>query len=80
MTKKEFLEICDIAIKEKKGIILYVDIPGNKHYEHIANNAEDVETKKKYYDITYDENMSHKHAPVVIVGAKPFDVMPNPKF
>ncbi|MGL5458586.1 MAG: hypothetical protein ACRDBY_03110 [Cetobacterium sp.] len=79
MTKKEFLEVCDTAIKEKKGIVVFLDIPCNKHYEHIANSAPDVKNKKDYYDKNYDENMKHINAPVTIVDIIAFDVKINPK-
>ena len=79
MTKKEFIETCDKAIKENKGIVVFLDIPGNEHYEHIANSAADVKNKKDYYYKNYDENMKHIHAPVTIVDIIVFDVKINPK-
>lgn len=80
ITKKDFLESFEIAKNKKSGIIVFVDIPGNKHYESIANNFEDLDSKKEYYDRTYDENMNHIYAPEIkIVGVMPFDVIPNPK-
>ena len=79
MTKKEFLEMCDTAIKENKGIVVFLDIPDNEHYEHIANSATDVKNKKDYYDKNYDENMKHLNAPITIVDIIAFDVKINPK-
>lgn len=79
MTKKEFLETCNKAINEKKGIVVFLDIPGNEHYEHIANSATDVKNKKDYYNKNYDENMKHLNDPVTIVDIIAFDVKINPK-
>lgn len=66
MNKKEFLLICDEAVKLKKGIEVSVNIPGNLELEKIRNSDVDVKNKSKYYDGVYDENMKHKHAPVSI--------------
>lgn len=71
MTKKEnFLNICDIAIEQEKGIIVFVKIPGNKEEEVILNSAKDVLNKKEYYDKTYNDDLKHNHAPVEITDIK----------
>ena len=67
MTKKEFMDVCREAIKDRTGIMVYVDMPGNKAKERIINSSVDVENKMEYYDKTYDETMKHKHAPITIV-------------
>lgn len=71
MTKKEnFLNICDKAIEQRKGIIVFVKIPGNKEEEVILNSAKDVLNKKEYYDKTYNDDLKHNHAPVEITDIK----------
>lgn len=71
MTKKEnFLNICDKAIEQGKGIIVFVKIPGNKEEEVILNSAKDVLNKKEYYDKTYNDDLKHNHAPVEITDIK----------
>lgn len=75
MTKKEFLEVCDDAIKNKKNIVVSVEIPGNKKYEEVFNSYEDVQNKKEYYDKNYDDNMKHLFGPVTIVGIESFDFL-----
>lgn len=71
MTKKEnFLNICDIAIEQGKGIIVFAKIPGNKELEVILNSAKDVLNKKEYYDKTYNDDLKHNHAPVEITDIR----------
>ena len=66
MTKKEFLEKCEYAIENNLSIVVSVEIPGNDNLEEIFNSKEDVLNKKRYYDAIYDDDMKHKHGPVVI--------------
>lgn len=71
MTKKEmFLEKCDMAIKQEKGIIVFVRIPGNQEEEVILNGAKDVLNKKEYYDKTYNDDLRHKYDPVEILDIR----------
>lgn len=75
MTKKEnFLNVCDKAIEQGRGIIVFVEIPGNKADETIINEARDVLNKKEYYDKTYDDDLKHNHAPVEITDIKVLEV------
>jgi hypothetical protein len=75
MTKKEFLEKCEIATKGNHPIVVFVEIPGNKHLEMIFNHEEDVESKTRYYDAMYDGNMKHNHGPVKIKDIKVLESM-----
>lgn len=70
MNKKSFLNICDQATEQGKGIIVFVKIPGNEESEVILNGKKDVLNKKEYYDKTYDDDMKHKNAPIEIVDIK----------
>lgn len=78
-TKKDLLNLCDECIKEKKGLRVYIKIPGNKALEVIENVPEDIENKKKYYEITYDEDLKHKTAPIKIHSADMLNplIIPN---
>lgn len=72
MDKKTFLEVCEKAVKENKGIEVSVRIPGNVELEKIRNSSVDVANKSKYYDGVYDDEMKHKHAPVSIESVTSF--------
>lgn len=67
INKKEFLDTLNSAINNKKGIICFVKIPGNKELEEIKNKPVDVLNKKTYYDKSYDDDMNHKFAPGVSI-------------
>lgn len=50
-------------------VCVVVEIPGNKRNEIIVNHNEDIDTKSRYYQSAYNEDLSHKHAPGIrLVG------------
>lgn len=77
-TKENLLDLCEECIEENKGLRVYIEIPGNKALEVIENVAEDIANKKKYYEVTYDDNLKHKTAPVKIHSAEALEPLKIP--
>ena len=62
MKKQDLMEIIEIARQSEKGIEIDVTLPGTKYVETISNPFENLEHKKAYFDIAYDEDLINKNS------------------
>jgi hypothetical protein len=69
LEKNQFLEIVDqcIASDDIKYLVIAVDGVGEAE-ELIINPRENFQSKKEYYDKTYDDNMVHKYSPNIKIS------------
>lgn len=70
MKLEELNEMFDMAVEQNNKWICVIIKFDNGEKEYIFNRKENFEDKKKYYNLTYDENLKHRYSPVVsIMGA-----------
>lgn len=67
MKKDVFMNSLDSALKNDKGIEVWVKHPDLEDFEIIMNNRNNVKEKKNYYDKAYDEDMKLKSFPSISI-------------
>lgn len=68
-TMEELKATCELALANKRGIVVFVKIPGIEAPEEIYNPPSNVRAKRDYYTKTYrsDLSMANNRA-IKIVG------------
>lgn len=66
MKKDEFLKVVDDCINLENIKFLAISVDGVGPVEElIINPKENFQSKRDYYDKTYDENMVHRYSPTI---------------
>lgn len=74
------MEVFDKCERQRMGIRIELEMPNQQDPEIIINTYQSLETKKRYYNKTYDENLVHtKNNRIRIVSAKPIQVKRDAK-
>lgn len=69
LTKENLTQVFMAAQTEKaKFVGISVTVPGSNALEIIINPNENFEIKRKYYEEAYNDDLTHKNAPLEIVG------------
>lgn len=68
-TMVELELVMNVAIEDKIGFGVFIEMPGFPNPEFIINSVGNLPKKLEYYKATYDDNLEHKHAKgIKIIG------------
>lgn len=75
MTKNELMEVFNKCESLHMGIRLELTMPRQQDPEIIINTYKSLNSKRVYYDKTYDKNLIHKNNnQIKIVDARPIEI------
>lgn len=80
MTKETLMEVFEKCKRLRMGIRIELEMPNQSDPEIIINTYGSLETKRRYYDKTYDNSLVHKNNPKIkIIDARPIQIKREPK-
>jgi hypothetical protein len=75
MTKNELMEIFNKCESINMGIRIELSMPKQVDPEIVINSYKSLNSKKVYYDKTFDENLIHKNNNSIrIIDARPIEI------